>query len=69
MSAVEFSEQSSRSSFGGLFADPRHGNQPTTPSGRWSPKQIADKFKDYDVDHRDDNNNGGENNSFFWGKE
>ncbi|XGW25000.1 hypothetical protein V3C99_006441 [Haemonchus contortus] len=35
---------------------------PTSPpsSGRWSPKQIEDKFKDYDVDHRDDNNNGGE---------
>nr|CDJ83135.1 unnamed protein product [Haemonchus contortus] len=25
-----------------------------------SPNHVADKFKDYDVDHRDDNNNGGE---------
>ncbi|PIO76174.1 hypothetical protein TELCIR_01763 [Teladorsagia circumcincta] len=38
------------------------GGRPTTPpsTGRWSPDQIKDKFKDYDVDHRDDNNNGEE---------
>ncbi|XGW24999.1 hypothetical protein V3C99_006441 [Haemonchus contortus] len=42
--------------------NPAYESLPTSPpsSGRWSPKQIEDKFKDYDVDHRDDNNNGGE---------
>ncbi|KAK6025054.1 hypothetical protein OSTOST_09059 [Ostertagia ostertagi] len=50
-------EQSSRSNVGGLFAEPKpppHLHR----QGAGIPKQIADKFKDYDVDHRDDNNNG-----------
>uniref|UniRef100_W6NRL5 Protein PQN-24 n=1 Tax=Haemonchus contortus TaxID=6289 RepID=W6NRL5_HAECO len=57
-----YDESSSRRDSGSSFAEPRRGSLPTSPpsSGRWSPKQIEDKFKDYDVDHRDDNNNGGE---------
>ncbi|RCN34725.1 hypothetical protein ANCCAN_19429 [Ancylostoma caninum] len=57
------SEQSSRGKWGGLFAEPDRGSTPTRPpspsGGRgFSPKQIEDKFRDFDVDNHGDGGGG-----------